>query len=108
MKSQITTFNNVYPMSCWSICIAYCNILLFGCVMNCEEQNLPSRPASLSQTKCPVPLGSCSTKQSLPGAEQPTSAGLCPSHLGTENGLTGGFTAPAYFNKLRTPNTMCL
>lgn len=41
MKSKITTFNNVYPMSRWSICIAYWNILLYGCAMNCEKKNLP-------------------------------------------------------------------
>lgn len=59
MKGKITTFTHVYPMSCWSICTAYWNVLLYGCAMNCEEKNLPWRPASLSQSQCPVPLDPC-------------------------------------------------
>lgn len=39
MKGKITKFDNVYPMSCWSICTTYWNISLSGCARNCEEKN---------------------------------------------------------------------
>lgn len=74
--------------------------------MNCEEQNLPWRPASLSQMQCPVPLDPC--------PEWPTAPRLCPPHLEAENGLRDGFAAPAHFNRLGTtsptppPHTTCL
>lgn len=50
MECKITKFDNVYPVSRWSICTAYWNIPLCSCAVNCEEKNFPRRPASLTQT----------------------------------------------------------
>lgn len=109
MKSKITTFNNMYPMSCWSICIAYCNILLYGCAMNYEEKESPletSFPVSDAVFLCLWTL----VQQSIAslGQSNPRPLGLCPPHLETENGLTVGLTAPAYLNMLGNSHTMCL